>query len=91
MHWWSRHTDVMQCSSYNQAFTSAWKIACSAPRSVLLVPQGRRYLVNATKFNGPCQENLIIQVKFLTFLRFDCYVYISENNKTCYGLVLCIF
>ncbi|XP_013632360.1 PREDICTED: polygalacturonase-like [Brassica oleracea var. oleracea] len=49
-------------SDDTQAFVSAWKIACSAPRSVLLVPQGRSYLVNATKFNGPCQENLIIQI-----------------------------
>ncbi|CAH2066578.1 unnamed protein product [Thlaspi arvense] len=49
-------------SDDTQAFVSAWKMACSAPRSVLLVPQGRRYLVNATKFNGPCQESLIIQI-----------------------------
>ncbi|CAN8235738.1 unnamed protein product [Cochlearia groenlandica] len=49
-------------SDDTQAFVSAWKIACSAPRTVLLVPQGRRYLVNATKFNGPCHENLVIQI-----------------------------
>ncbi|EOA35112.1 hypothetical protein CARUB_v10020232mg [Capsella rubella] len=49
-------------SDDTQAFTSAWTMACSAPNSVLLVPQGRRYLVNATKFDGPCQERLIIQI-----------------------------
>lgn len=48
----------------NQAFISAWSKACSTPKSVLLVPQGRRYLVNATKFNGPCEQKLIIQVRF---------------------------
>lgn len=51
-------------SDDTQAFVSAWKIACSAPNSVLLVPHGRQYLVNATKFKGPCQGNLVIQVKF---------------------------
>ena len=43
---------------------SAWKQACGTPKSVLLVPQGRTYLVNATKFNGPCERKLIIQVSF---------------------------
>ncbi|KAF3597040.1 hypothetical protein DY000_02023561 [Brassica cretica] len=46
----------------NQAFVSAWKQACGTPKSVLLVPQGRTYLVNATKFNGPCERKLIIQI-----------------------------
>ncbi|KAG7589651.1 Parallel beta-helix repeat [Arabidopsis suecica] len=49
-------------SDDTQAFISAWTMACSAPNSVLLVPQGRSYLVNATKFDGPCQEKLIIQI-----------------------------
>ncbi|GAU51583.1 hypothetical protein TSUD_188230 [Trifolium subterraneum] len=44
-----------------QALQKAWGVACSTPKSVLLVPQGRRYLVNATKFIGPCKDNLIIQ------------------------------
>ncbi|KAJ7953599.1 Pectin lyase-like superfamily protein [Quillaja saponaria] len=45
-----------------QAFQKAWDTACSTPKSVLLVPQGQRYLVNATKFKGPCADNLIIQI-----------------------------
>ncbi|MCH98137.1 putative polygalacturonase, partial [Trifolium medium] len=44
-----------------EALQKAWGVACSTPKSVLLVPQGRRYLVNATKFIGPCKDNLIIQ------------------------------
>ncbi|CAN6908382.1 unnamed protein product [Brassica oleracea] len=49
-------------SDDTQAFVSAWKQACGTPKSVLLVPQGRTYLVNATKFNGPCERKLIIQI-----------------------------
>lgn len=45
-----------------QAFTKAWDVACSTPKSVFLVPEGRRYLVNATRFKGPCADTLIIQV-----------------------------
>lgn len=45
-----------------QAFEDAWKEACSKKRSVFMVPSGRTYLVNATKFNGPCANGLIIQV-----------------------------
>lgn len=47
---------------YNQAFQKAWDIACSTPGSVFLVPQGRTYLVNATRFQGPCSDRLVIQV-----------------------------
>ncbi|XP_074309878.1 putative polygalacturonase At1g80170 isoform X2 [Silene latifolia] len=46
----------------SQAFTAAWSQACSAPKSVFLVPKGRTYLVNATKFRGPCSERLIVQI-----------------------------
>ncbi|CAN0893003.1 Probable polygalacturonase At1g80170 [Linum grandiflorum] len=45
-----------------QAFANAWKIACNTTKSVFLVPPGRRYLVNATKFKGPCADKLIIQI-----------------------------
>ncbi|KAM6575482.1 hypothetical protein CsatA_023809 [Cannabis sativa] len=45
-----------------QAFQKAWDTACSTSRAVLLVPQDRRYLVNATKFQGPCAEKLVIQI-----------------------------
>ncbi|XP_015578604.1 probable polygalacturonase At1g80170 [Ricinus communis] len=49
-------------SDDTQAFVNAWKTACSTPKSVFLVPPGRRYLVNATKFKGPCEEKLVIQI-----------------------------
>ncbi|KAL1222991.1 putative polygalacturonase [Cardamine amara subsp. amara] len=49
-------------SDDTQAFISAWSKACSTTKSVFLVPEGRRYLVNATKFNGPCEQKLIIQI-----------------------------
>jgi len=45
-----------------QALQKAWGVACSTPKSVLLIPQDRRYLVNATRFKGPCADKLIIQV-----------------------------
>ncbi|KAL5550446.1 hypothetical protein UlMin_000622, partial [Ulmus minor] len=38
--------------------TQAWDMACNSKKAVLLVPQGRRYLVNATKFQGPCADKL---------------------------------
>ncbi|KAI3460696.1 hypothetical protein Pfo_017359 [Paulownia fortunei] len=50
-------------SDDTQAFVNAWKQACSTPRSVLLVPEGRRYLVNATRFKGPCADKLVIQIE----------------------------
>ncbi|KAK4483891.1 hypothetical protein RD792_011100 [Penstemon davidsonii] len=49
-------------SDDTQAFVKAWTQACSIPRSVFLVPEGRRYLVNATRFEGPCSKKLIIQI-----------------------------
>ncbi|XP_062096616.1 probable polygalacturonase At1g80170 [Humulus lupulus] len=49
-------------SDDTQAFQKAWDTACSTSRAVLLVPQDRRYLVNATKFQGPCAEKLVIQI-----------------------------
>nr|XP_043638625.1 probable polygalacturonase At1g80170 [Erigeron canadensis] len=45
-----------------KAFGNAWKQACSTPSAVLLVPPDSTYLVNATRFKGPCEENLIIQI-----------------------------
>ncbi|XP_054810066.1 probable polygalacturonase At1g80170 isoform X2 [Prosopis cineraria] len=49
-------------SDDTQAFKKAWDVACSTPKSVFLVPQGRRYLINATRFKGPCADKLIIQI-----------------------------
>ncbi|XP_075085272.1 putative polygalacturonase At1g80170 [Nicotiana tabacum] len=49
-------------SDDTKAFVDAWNQACSKRRSVFLVPSGRIYLVNATRFSGPCANRLIIQV-----------------------------
>ncbi|KAJ4827819.1 hypothetical protein Tsubulata_026156 [Turnera subulata] len=49
-------------SDDTQAFVSAWEKACNTTKSVFFVPQGRRYLVNATKFKGPCADKLVIQI-----------------------------
>ncbi|KAL8137918.1 hypothetical protein V2J09_003919 [Rumex salicifolius] len=49
-------------SDDTQAFKSAWNQACSTRRSVLLVPEGRTYLVNATRFQGPCAKSLSIRI-----------------------------
>ncbi|KAG8378496.1 hypothetical protein BUALT_Bualt08G0143200 [Buddleja alternifolia] len=49
-------------SDDTKAFVQAWKQACSMNNSVFLVPQGRRYLVNATRFRGPCADKLVIQI-----------------------------
>ncbi|MQL94031.1 hypothetical protein Taro_026684 [Colocasia esculenta] len=45
-----------------QAFLDAWNKSCSLSNAVFLVPSGRRYLVRAVRFRGPCQDNLIIQI-----------------------------
>ncbi|KAM0932820.1 putative endo-polygalacturonase [Dioscorea sansibarensis] len=45
-----------------QAFLNAWDKACSLRNAVLLVPERRRYLVNAARFRGPCESNLIVQI-----------------------------
>ncbi|CAI9764102.1 unnamed protein product [Fraxinus pennsylvanica] len=50
-------------SDDTQAFVNAWKQACSTPKSVFLVPEGRRYLVNASRFRGPCADKLVIQIE----------------------------
>ncbi|RAL40011.1 hypothetical protein DM860_008151 [Cuscuta australis] len=50
-------------SDDTKAFADAWTQACSAERSVLLVPSKRSYLVSATRFKGPCARNLIVQIE----------------------------
>ncbi|KAH9627203.1 hypothetical protein KSS87_020749 [Heliosperma pusillum] len=50
-------------SDDTQAFSKAWNKACSTRKSMLLVPKGRRYLVNATIFNGPCVDKLIVKIE----------------------------
>ncbi|XP_011009731.1 PREDICTED: probable polygalacturonase At1g80170 [Populus euphratica] len=49
-------------SDDTQAFENAWNTACTTPKSVFLVPPGRHYLVNATRFKGPCADRLVIQI-----------------------------
>uniref|UniRef100_A0A2C9UPG6 endo-polygalacturonase n=2 Tax=Manihot esculenta TaxID=3983 RepID=A0A2C9UPG6_MANES len=49
-------------SDDTQAFVKAWETACGTPKSVFFVPPGHRYLVNATKFKGPCENKLVIQI-----------------------------
>ncbi|OMO78244.1 Glycoside hydrolase, family 28 [Corchorus capsularis] len=49
-------------SDDTEAFRKAWDTACSTPKSVFLVPPGRSYLVNATKFKGPCADRLVVQI-----------------------------
>ncbi|XP_042047267.1 polygalacturonase ADPG1-like isoform X2 [Salvia splendens] len=49
-------------SDDTKAFVNAWKKACSKQgSSIFLVPKGKRYLVSATKFKGPCAGMLTIQ------------------------------
>ncbi|XP_057793660.1 probable polygalacturonase At1g80170 [Salvia miltiorrhiza] len=50
-------------SDDTKAFVDAWKKACSTRGSIFLVPKGQRYLVNATKFKGPCAGKLTIQIE----------------------------
>ncbi|KAJ1704343.1 hypothetical protein LUZ63_004122 [Rhynchospora breviuscula] len=46
-----------------QAFINAWAKACSLENAVFLIPDGRQYKVNATKFKGPCQDKITIQIE----------------------------
>ncbi|XP_047975050.1 probable polygalacturonase At1g80170 [Salvia hispanica] len=51
-------------SDDTKAFVNAWKKACSKQgSSIFLVPKGKRYLVSATKFKGPCAGKLTIQIE----------------------------
>ncbi|KAL9243113.1 hypothetical protein vseg_017041 [Gypsophila vaccaria] len=49
-------------SDDTNAFSSAWEMACSTPNSVFFVPKKRTYLVNATKFSGPCAGRLTVKI-----------------------------
>ncbi|OEL20842.1 putative polygalacturonase [Dichanthelium oligosanthes] len=46
-----------------EAFSNAWKTACSLENAVFLVPTGRRYKVGASTFMGPCKEKMVIQIQ----------------------------
>ncbi|KAL6888558.1 hypothetical protein ACP4OV_009584 [Aristida adscensionis] len=46
-----------------EAFSKAWEKACSMENAVFLVPRGRRYRIGVTKFLGPCQRKLNIEIQ----------------------------
>ncbi|KAE8733965.1 Polygalacturonase [Hibiscus syriacus] len=46
-----------------EAFEKAWMKACSSKGAVvLLVPQGKNYVLKPIRFSGPCKSNLTIQM-----------------------------
>uniref|UniRef100_A0A2N9IYY6 endo-polygalacturonase n=1 Tax=Fagus sylvatica TaxID=28930 RepID=A0A2N9IYY6_FAGSY len=44
-----------------EAFTKAWKVACSSHGAVLVVPQ-KNYLLKPIRFSGPCKSDLKVQI-----------------------------
>lgn len=48
-----------------QAFNSAWKVACSSEKAVLLVPINRIYHLKPVTFAGPCNSGLTMRVSLL--------------------------
>jgi len=52
-----RHDDT-------RALARAWKAACASPRpAVVLVPNGRRYLLKLVTLRGPCKSSATLTVK----------------------------
>ncbi|CAD6215080.1 unnamed protein product [Miscanthus lutarioriparius] len=52
-----RHDDT-------HALEMAWKAACTSPRpAVVLVPDGRRYLLKLVTLHGPCKSSITLTVK----------------------------
>lgn len=49
-----------------QAFRAAWKAACTANSSMLLVPSDGVFMVTSTIFSGPCRPGLVLQVSKLS-------------------------
>lgn len=70
------------CYCY-QAFVKAWKLACNTSNSVFLIPNGRRYQVNATRFRGPCSHNFIVQV-----VSYTIFTFLSKTRRLCLGISL---
>lgn len=75
-----------------QAFLKAWETACATPKAVLLVPPGRHYLVNATRFKGPCSDKLVIQVSVPCTIQIYVWnlVYLPSSIFKC-SIILAIF
>lgn len=59
----------------------AWDTACATPEAVFFVPSDRHYLVNATRFKGPCEDRLVIQV--------TCYVASKGSVPNLYFVNCC--
>lgn len=54
-------------SDDTEAFKMVWDSACQEMNpSMILAPQGYSFLLKSTMFVGPCQNNLIFQVRRLT-------------------------
>ncbi|XP_066333314.1 polygalacturonase ADPG2-like [Miscanthus floridulus] len=52
-----RHDDT-------RALARAWKAACASPQpAVVLVPNGRRYLLKVVTLGGPCKSTVTVTVK----------------------------
>ena len=52
-----RHDDT-------RALARAWKAACASPQpAVVLVPNGRRYLLKVVTLRGPCKSTVTVTVK----------------------------
>ncbi|EAY89054.1 hypothetical protein OsI_10538 [Oryza sativa Indica Group] len=58
---------------HTEAFLQAWKEACNSSDypSVLLVPEGKTYLLMPVSFNGPCRATTITATEWITFDNID--------------------
>lgn len=45
-----------------QSFREAWRSACAAESSILLVPSDGDFMITSTIFSGPCQPGFVFQV-----------------------------
>lgn len=47
-----------------KAFEETWKVACSSHSSevIMYIPAGKTFLLNQTRFNGPCKSPITVQV-----------------------------
>ncbi|URE27667.1 Glycosyl hydrolases family 28 [Musa troglodytarum] len=49
-------------SDDTQAFRAAWKAACTAESSVLLVPSDGVFMITSTILSGPCKPGFVLQI-----------------------------
>ncbi|XP_037427668.1 polygalacturonase ADPG2-like [Triticum dicoccoides] len=47
-----------------EAFEETWKVACSSHNSevIMYIPAGKTFLLNQTRFDGPCKSPITVQV-----------------------------